>query len=264
MSKHKGHKPPPPARNIYLSFQGVAFSSGARQRFDVVCGANPPTITGGYGIWQPFKRYLQRSLTIFQGYDPAQMTVDIIFGSWIDGWQDDDATGAAVETDIGKLEWMGGLTQRTGPSPVVYVYSHSNQGGDSNLVPPQVRGLPWIITTDGLQWGTAYRNANGYRIWQEATIQLENYLNLNAPPQPDTSMKGGYFTSRAGRDTALKIAGAPSANSPIVDHTILARRILSDPKNNPMKGTSIRLERKSISWQIRHGVKVWVPAHQIL
>jgi len=257
--------PPAPVRNVYLTWTGVGFTSGYQWTpFDTICGPNPPTITGGYAKWTPLERPLQRALTIFQGYDPVQMTVDVIFGQWdsTTGWYQDDATGSNIEKkQIAGFEWMAGSNFVSGPSPAVYVYSHSTQGGDTDLIPSQYAGVPWVVTD--LKWGTAYRNPNGYRIWQEATVTLQNYLNLNAPPKPDLNSNGGYFISKAGRDTALLIAGAPSTNSPIVDHQILAGRILSDARNNPMKGTSIRLARRSVYWKITHGSAVFVPSHQI-
>lgn len=256
-------KPAPPVSNIYLSFQGIGFSTGATRSFDVICGQNPPTITGGYAKWTVLARPLQRGLTFLDGYDPATMTVNVIFGQWgLQGWKIDDNTAQKVEKDIGSLEWMGGSNFVSGPSPVVYVFSHSSQGGDTDLVPPQYRGVPWIVTR--LDWGTAYRNSSGSRVWQEATVTLQNYLNLGKPPAADTSTTGGYFISKPGRDTPLLIAGAPSVNSPTVDHSVLAGRICQDPKNNPCKSTTIRLQRKSVYFKIRHGVAVFVPSHQTL
>lgn len=256
--------PPSPVRNVYLSIQGVAFTSGYRQGFDVLCGPNPPTVTGGYAKWAELQRPLSDSLTIFQGRGASALSINVIFGQWdsSNGWYQDDGTGASIEKAIGKLEWMAGSNFHFGPSPAVYIYSHSNQGGDTDLVPPQYAGMPWIIS-DGVQWGTAYRNRNGFRIWQEATFTVKNYLNLSAPPKPDLNAAGGYFISRAGRDTALLIAGSPSTNSPTVHHQGLARRILADPKNNPCKGTAIKLARRHVYWQIRHKTAVWVPGHQI-
>jgi len=246
--------------NVYLSFQGVGFTTSYRQSFDVLVGDNPPVITGGYANWTPLKRPLQRALTIFTGYDPVQMAVEVRFGRWANGWQTDDMHGQQVEADIGKLEWMAGSNFQQGPSPAVYVWSHSSQGGDTDLVPPQYANVPWVITA--LEWGKAWRNTNGYRVWQEATITLQHYQNLTAAPPPNTNKSGGYFTTTAARNTALLIAGAPSSLSPMVDHRILAGRILSDAKNNPCKSTSIKLSGKSLSYPIRVGVSVWVPSHQ--
>lgn len=257
--------------NIYLTFHGIGFHSGHVRRFDVMVGDNPPTVTGGYATWNSIKRPLQRAYTQFTGYEPMQLTVDVRFGAWDQrhGWLTDDTdphTGQTVrnvEKDIATLEWMAGSNFNAGPSPVVYLWSHSSGGGDTNLVPPQYatqKGVPWVVS--GLQWGKSYRSPNGFRTLQEATITLLNYLNLSKPPAPDTTIRGGYFVSKPGRDTALLIAAAPSAQSPIVDHKILAQRILADDQNNPCKGSSIRLARRSVSWTIRHGTSVFVPQHQ--
>ncbi|MGA8762403.1 MAG: hypothetical protein WB562_05890, partial [Candidatus Sulfotelmatobacter sp.] len=115
--------PPAPARNVYLSWQGVGFTSGYRwPPFDTICGQNPPTITGGYAKWQVLDRPYQRGLTIHQGYDPVQMTVDVIFGQWDSGvgWYQNDGTGTQVEKNIGGMEWFAGSNFHTGPSPAVY------------------------------------------------------------------------------------------------------------------------------------------------
>lgn len=256
----------PPAGNAYLSFTGVGFSSGVQRSFQAVAGQKPPTITGGYAKWTPVERPLSRALTIFAGYDPMEMTVDVIFGNWTDGWQTDDASGQAVEAAIGQLEWMGGSNFTNGPSPVVYVFCSLPSGGQSDLIPPEYQSTartqyPWIIT--GLQWGQAWRNENMFRVWQEATITLQNYLNIGAPPKAQTSAKGGYFISRAGRDRPILIAGAPSTLSPVETVQALAGRILSDPKNNPCKGSHISLSGKGLRFLIRHGTPVWVPDHQV-
>jgi hypothetical protein len=267
--------PPAPISNVYLTFQGIGFTSGKARNFEAIVGTNPPTVTGGYAKWQTVERPLQRALTIFQGYDPVQMTVDIIFGSWANGWDTSDGPehgtptygGKFVENNIAALEWMAGSNFQSGPSPVVYMWSYSSQGGQSDLIPPQYQSTqksryPWIIT--GLGWGQAYRNQNGYRVWQEATITLENYLNLNPAPAPETSGTGGFFVSKPGRDQPILIAGAPDVKSPLEDHQILAGRICEAKENNPCQHTSIRLRGKSLRFQIRHGVKVFIPGHTII
>ena len=261
-------------RNAYLrftaqNFKGSNAAPGGINYFDVACGSTPPTITGGYARWNAIQRPLQRSLTIFGGYDPVQMTVNVIFGQWNSqaGWATSDTTGQYVENQIGVLEWMAGVNSPSGAPPVVYVYSDSTGGGQSDLIPPQYQSTssqkyPWVIS--GLAWGTAYRNTNMYRVWQEATINLEGYLNLGKPPAPKTQQSGAYFTSRAGRNTALLIAGAPAAHSPVEDHRLLAERICDHAKNNPCKGTKIRLRHKHVSWPITIGTPVWVPDHSIV
>jgi hypothetical protein len=254
---------PKTAPNAFLSFQGIGQSSGYRQSFQVLAGQSPPTITGGYATWSNLSRPLQRALTIFTGYEPMSMTCDVIFGRWLNGrgWEQDAAAARLVEADIAKLDWMAGGGFESGPSPYVYVISYSTAGGQSDLVPAKYHGVPWIVT--GLTWGQAWRNTAASRIYQEATVVLQQYLNLNTPPQPDTSTSGSWFVSSPGNDTALKIAASRASNAPTADYQSLARTILRAAENNPCKGTSIRLERRSISWVIRHGVKVFVPSHTI-
>lgn len=251
----------------YLVFTGVGFETRRQRHFQALAGSQPPTITGGYAVWKPVRRPLARALTIFTGYDPAQMTVQIVFGQWANGgWQTDTQSGQDVEANIAVLEWMGGSNFQTGPSPVVYVTCPSPAGGQTDLIPPPYqsapgRPYPWIVT--GVQWGTAYRNATGFRVWQEATVTLQNYLNTGAPPRAHMTAHGGYFVSEPGRDTPLLIAAAPSVSSPIADQQIVARRITSDPHNNPCKDNPrLNLQGKGLRFVVRHGVPVYVPTHQ--
>lgn len=254
--------------NIYLTFQGIGQSSGVRRGFDVMVGDDPPSITGGYAKWTNIARPLQRALVVFQGYDPMQMDVNVRFGVWDAkrGWLRDDTDPISgqdvrrVEADIDTLEWMAGGNFDDGPSPVVYVYSHGSQGRDTDLISGKYHGMAWIVTN--IQWGKSYRNKNGFRTWQEATISLTNYLNLGRTPAPDTNVRGAYFVSKPGADTPLGIAGAWTGRTPTVDWQTLAKNICSDDQNNPCQGTNLNLGRRSISYKIRHGVKVWVPRHQ--
>lgn len=256
------------ARNISLSFQGVGFGTGRRRSFDAIAGANPPTITGGYAKWVNVDRPLARALTIFTGYDPVQMTTDIILGTFIDGWKTDDNTGRNTETAIDALEWMGGSNFRRGPSPAVYVWCYRSDGTQSDLIPPPYQSstkpnghrFPWVVSK--LEWGQAWRNTNGYRVWQEATITLDGYMDPSVKPgSPKLTANGAYVTSAPGLDKPILIAASPRVHAPNIDHESLARDILNADQNNPCSHTSIRLRGKGVRFQIRHGVRVWVPSH---
>lgn len=255
--------------NTFLSFTGVGFSTGTPRRFQALAGANPPTITGGYARWTEVKRPLARSLTIFDGYDPVRMVVDVVFGAWAaPGWDITDAGGQAVEQNIGALEWMAGSNFQSGPSPAVYVYCYAATGGQSDLIPPQYQSrdhkheFAWVITQ--LAWGTSHRNTNGRRVWQEATITLEGYLGTAAAPHASREAAGGYFVSRPGKDRPILIAAAATVNSPNEDHQILAGRIAEDPHNNPCHGRPrLSLNGKGLRFRIPHGVHVWIPGHVV-
>lgn len=260
----------PPRRNLYISFQGKG--PNRQDGFAVLCGDNPPVIAGGYANWQTVPRPLLRGVTVFQGYDPVTMTLELRFGIWTStfAWQTDDDAGRSVEADIEKLEWMAGANFVAGPSPYVYLNTYDASGATTPLIPLQyqqtagVSGAtrdtslwPWVIS-GGITWGASYRNSSGYRIKQDATLTVMNYQGFTAPPQKSTS--GAYFTSVPGRDTMLLIASAPSSHALFPE--ALATRIQADPKNNPMKGSRISLQRKSLRWPIKHGARVWVPGHQ--
>lgn len=259
--------------NAFLSFQGKSPSTGNTETFDVLSGANPPTITGGYAEWSNVTRPLQRALTVPKDFPPVTMTCDVIFGSWLgqygqaQGWQQDDGTGQRIENDISALEWMaggGGVGgQPSGQAPWVFVTSYSNRDTktQSGLIAVRYRGLPWIVT--GLDWGQSWRNDNAYRVYQEATITLTNFLSLTPAGTPTTQVGGSWFTSSPGRDSALLIAASPSINSPTVDLQATAREICRSTANNPCKGTTINLNGRSINWKIRHGVQIYVPSHVV-
>lgn len=246
--------------NVYITFTGTGFFSGATRQFTVMAFNTPPTPTGGYAIWQPVARPLRRALTVFQGFNPQELTLDILFARWDqnNGWGSDDQTGMLVEADINKLEWMGGQNYIHSQSPAVTLAA-SNSSGD--LIPGPYQNLTWVVT--GITWGRAWRSPGGFRVWQEANVTLQAYLNIGAPAPRDSRTPGAFFTSRPGRDTALLIARAPQVRAPGRDVQTLARDILHASQNNPLRGTSIKLERRSVSWRIRHGLNVWVPAHQV-
>lgn len=259
--------------NAFLSFSGKDPHTGETRKFDVLCGQNPPTPTGGYAEWTDVPRPLQRPITVPKDFTALTMTCDVIFGSWLgqyglpQGWQQDDNTGQRVEQDISSLEWMAGAGGnngiKSGQAPWVYVtaYSKANDKAQSGLIPVRYRGLPWTVTN--LQWGQSWRNSSAYRIYQEATITLTNFLSLTPAGTVPTREGGSWFVSSPGRDTALSIAASPSIASPTVDLQTVARSILTASENNPCKGTRIRLKRRSVNWTIRHGVHIYVPAHTI-
>ena len=262
-----------PSSNVYLSFYGENLVGGGNlQQFQAMVGDNPPAITGGYAKWAVVDRALMRSVTVFTGYEPAQMSVSLRFGQWNPGWDTSVGAGQQTENYIGALETMAGSTSTytAGPPQVVYVAAYSNQGGMSDLIPPQYQFdpgkkypnlFPWVL--NGLTWGTAYRNASGCRVYQEATATLMQYLPpLGGPAAPaaKTQKAGGWFIAKAGRDTAQLIASAPSTLSPNEDHKILAQRIVN--ANGPYSGAvNPKLGLRGINQRIKPTTPVWVPSH---
>lgn len=263
------HPLPNNSPNKYISFYAEDFFTATdNHSFAVLAGDTPPTIVGGYGKWQTIDRPLRRGLTVFQGYDPMSMQVAVRFIKFnpIDGsWQKDAGVGATIETEIAILEWMGGESITTGPSPLVYLATHNGQGQAVPLIPfeyqptlpnqPAAFGYgnaqPWIVT--GLEWGEAIRGEHGYRIRQDATVTVQYYQapggTQKTSQQSRSRPKAVTVVSAPGADTCLKIARLqPTRNAPE-----LARTIKNAPQNKD-------LHLRSVTQVIKHGKKVVVPA----
>lgn len=253
-----------PNRNI--TFYGQAFSDPSNNlRFDVLAGDMPPRIVGGYGKWQVIDRPLRRGLTVFQGYDPISMEVHVRFirfdssGSWLQ----DNSAGLAIEEDIGRLEWMSGEGWELGPPPLVWLTTFDGSGNTIPLIPFEYQtttpSVPkffgggdsdaWVVV--GLAWDeNPIRNAGAYRIRQDATVTVQFYSSLTSPPTRGKTArpKGKTVVSRAGADTALKIA----RQQPTTAAPVLAVAIKNAPQNK-------RLQLRSINTPIKHGKKVYIP-----
>lgn len=256
--------------NGYVTFSASPFGSGAPkdpgfQPLTILCGEKPPTVTGGYSKWNVIERPLTRSATVFAGYDPAALSIDLRFGVWDgSGWGTGEDAGNTVENRIREMEWMAGVKQTQGPPPAVTITSRRGDNSTSDLIPHELQGYTWVV--QGLDWGKALRNRQGSRIFQEATVSLLAYLGFqSAPSEPNsaTVQSGAYTVSKPGRDTPLLIAGAPLVSGDnIVVQTdsvkmgaavqALARAIVSDSHNQ-------KLKLRSVNSKIKHGTKVWVP-----
>jgi len=259
--------------SLYVNFRGY-YGTATPRGFAALVGDQPPKITGGYAKWHTEMRPLRRAVTIFDGYDAAQMTVSIRFGVWTaNGWDTSDAAGQSVEDDIGTLEWMAGAHFAAGQSPYVYVNTYQGDGTSSPLVPFQYQQTaniggnlsdpslwPWVVH-NGISWGSAWRNDSGYRVYQDASVGLMAFEGFSGAGTHVTNSKGSYYTSKPKRDDPLLIAAAPDVHAMYVD--ILAGRIMDDPKNNPILGTKMKLKGKSKRVHIPHGHAVWVPQHQV-
>lgn len=270
-----------PAGPGYLTLQSWAFQRNSKGGYDerqltVLCGDNPPTITDGYAKWGTIDRPLRTGVTIPQGYNPAQMQVNVRFGIYDGrfigitsdgkrfggGWDTRSIAATEVEKEIGDLNWMAGGSYNAGPSPQVYIDTYDAKG-TTNLIPKDFQGLTWVID-QGIQWGNSLRHPNGSRIYQEAQFTMLEYTAIGAKKRKEQHQQSGHYvkTTITNR-TALSIAAAQRQRSPEAYHQTLAKRICHSPNNNPCQKSSVRLERKSIHWKMPVGLNVWVPEHGI-
>ena len=279
-------KVPPPTQKLpaptlaidYLTFKGYGFD-GARQ-FSVMCGDDPPTVAGGYAKWTVVDRPLQRGATVFQGYDPITMTVNLRFGIWdnTNGWhtsdQAKDTDGYTVEQCIAALEWMAGAQTYSGQSPIVMVNTYNSSGAGTNLVPNQYQSVGnsfsskdskyfWVIG-NGITWGTSIRSDRGAgdgqagRVYQECSLTLTNWQGFTAPPI--AKAPGTHVTTSLGRDTCLLLANLPQVG-PAFNPQALAQAIRSSSRNNPITKSKIHLSSHMLNWKIPDGKSVFIPSH---
>lgn len=252
-----------PIRTIQFFGQDF-FNSSDWNSFIVLCGDQPPTITGGYAKWTTIDLPLRRGLTSFQGYDPVimEMTVRFIEFNKHGSWLTDNATGQLVEEKIHRLEWMAGESFESGPPPRVTLSTFDGAGKTVGLIPlwyqsevKTVPGLvgaanvgPWFVL--GLDWDKApIRNDDGWRVHQKATVTMQLYQGQNSQTTGLTRPKSTVFTARAGADSALLIA----RQEPTAFPQQLAIAIMNAPQN---KGLHLR----SVNQKIKPGKQVRVPS----
>lgn len=257
----------------FLHFTGYSIVNAHEKPrpFSAACGDDPPTITDGYAKWTVIDRPLRQGVTIPTGFNPAKVKVSVRFGVWdglfgYEGWDTSPRAALHNEEQIDTLHWMAGGNFEGGPSPIVYMHAYTPNLGESYLNPHPYWGVGWVID-GGVEWGKSLRNPqNGCRIYQEASFSLMGFLGVNVGTPKDKSTPGGfgaantgrYFRTTAATHTAQKIA---AKFVPGGFQDVLASQILSDPQNNPCRGSRISLSRKSTRWPMPSGLQVWVPAH---
>ena len=184
----------------------------AADAFDVVAGERPPTIVDGYAQFEVTDRPGRAGLTTFTGYQPMVMEVDVIFSSddVTAGWSSKES--ADVEEAIRLLERMAGRGRgfsgaSTGPPPVIRASTTNAQGAVVPLIPHNYQSSAqnpsaplWRVA--GIDWGRAERNRYGGRIYQEATIRLQQHVRVNllsrSAAERAKSTKKGWQSKKTG------------------------------------------------------------------
>lgn len=125
-------------------------------------GAGNPT--GGYGGWSKVSRDRRRSLTEWQGNDPLEIDLPILFENW--------ANGTSLEPDIRQLEMMAGLGNAGGGEPPLMTF---NSGGVISHDFHDAPAHDWVISN--IAWGDSVKNDFGNRVRQIATITVTQYID---------------------------------------------------------------------------------------
>lgn len=131
---------------------------------EVLLGDGAGNPTGGYGGWAKISRDRRRGLTEWQGNDPLEIDIPILFENW--------AVGTSLEPDILQLEKMAGLGNEGGGEPPLMTF---NSGG---VISHDFHDAPkhdWVISN--IVWGDAVKNDFGNRVRQIATVTVTQYIS---------------------------------------------------------------------------------------
>lgn len=175
--------------------------------FTARLGDASPAPSGGYGGWSPVPRARNRALTEWNGNDPLQIDISVLF--------DNFAEGESIEADIRQLEKMAGLEANLREPPLVRF--------DSNGVIPHDAHddskLDWVIVN--IDWGDSDRNVEGNRIRAAAVIHVMQYIQ-------DTELReSSSATKRKRQSTSSKKQGAKPKGASNKTYTVKAGDTLS-------------------------------------
>lgn len=126
-----------------------------------IFGADSPTLSGGAGGWAETDRAKRKAFTEWQGNDPRQMVVSMMF----DGHADDDS----VEPECAILHRLGESEGDFKQTPVVMV--------EGAAIPPLALDIEWVIS--GIAWGAVIRDGSGVRTRQEVSITFLEYVEAD-------------------------------------------------------------------------------------
>lgn len=118
-------------------------------------GADPPTVSGGYGGWDIVARPRRQALTHWKGHDPFQMELPILLDGFVNN--------SSVEARCTALERMARPPRVLDEPPLVKVIG---QVPHTDLV--------WVIQT--IRWGDVVRSTTGQRIRQACIVSLLRYI----------------------------------------------------------------------------------------
>ena len=249
-------------------------------QFFVLAGDGAPTITAGFVKLNVIDRPQRKGFTVPAGYDPITLSVPVQFESWVSqppgqsAIYSEDAAGndGTVETDIQKLEWMAGRGKlysaffagqvgapATGDPPLVTVRSIDGSGRETNLIPPNLHGLDWIVAS--ITYDTSpLRGPSGNRRRQAATVTLTEFVAAAGTGLDSPSTRAKARSTQASYGTYLTV-GATSALNTIGK---LTETYASNPtfqtKLAVLAFNKAKLNVKSVNQVLPAGTVVLIPS----
>lgn len=156
-SKTQAKEPPATGFIVFASWD---------PHYEVTCllgdGAGNPT--GGFGGWEKVIRDRRVSFTEWQGRDPLEIPIPILFENW--------AVGTSLESDIKVLEKMAGLGNAGGGEPPLMTF---NSGGVISHDYHDAPAHDWVIS--GLEFGDCVKNDFGNRVRQVCVVTVTQFID---------------------------------------------------------------------------------------
>jgi nucleoid-associated protein YgaU len=187
-------------------------------------GNGAPKMTAGGGGWTTVSRPRRIGMTVWNGRDPYEMDVPVLFSKFMDD--------ISVEGDIAKLNQMQ-MGSALNQPPTVMI---------DGQVP--VKGIKWVITS--IDWGDdVYWDAAG-RQRQDAVVHLMQYVKeervdvIGKDPTPTPAR----WTVRKGdtlRSVAARVYGDSSQWKAIAAAQVPPLRTTGDKPLTPGHPTTLRI-----------------------
>lgn len=207
-----------------------------------------PTLTGGGSRWNVIPRPGRTGLTVFDGYDPLQIQVPILFDNFIDG--------STIQDDVDLLWLMWGrgpgaanTTADHKASPVLSV--------TGNLMPPITQasatnpGPPnWVITQIDEDGASAVFNSAQHLVRLAVTVSLQEFIASSALGSLADSKPSGSKTNVYPKDTTMRkvatlqqttVAALRTLNN--YGHNKTLDKYLRDPSKKFAKHLSVKVPR---------------------
>jgi hypothetical protein len=208
-------------------------------------GADPVAITAGFGGWEVTARPRQVGMTTWQGVEPFQMSLPLMFDGWSSGVSQETALGLLLTVARGDKDSEPGVLHLSGiPLP-------AHHG--------------WVI--EGIDYGDVIVDpASGARLRQALTLTLREYvepkfLRLKKGARQKARRKTRVITAKKG-DTPAKIARAQKCKW--TDLRELNPKIVKKANQTLKAGTKLRAPvavAHHTKLAARHGKPPHKPAH---
>lgn len=251
----------------------------ASYQFFVLAGDGAPQITAGFVKLNVIDRPQRKGFTVAAGYDPITMDVPVQFESWVRQPTGKFAITNSVEHDIQKLEWMAGRGKlfsaaadhgvgapATGDPPLVQVASFDSGGNETNLIPPNLHGVSWVISTISYD-ENPLRTSDGNRARQAATVTLTEFVASPGTTLDSPSTRAASRNAQTGKtevrystqtlNTVLKMTVHYTSNQSGSTAQQAAQQVLAATK---AAGVSV----KSILATLPTGTKVVIPTSLVV